>query len=190
MFFPWERAGTAARGAGVASRCPTRRAAGGWRNLTGSLDTDHVAGRRQTTGVGVKTVSADTGAPRTDLTDLVCQRKEELGISFRTLAEACVDPEDPESGPLWKRTTLDALSKGQRIKAPDFPELRALAAGLQVPLSRVQEAAGAQFLGIDTVWSADGQVRALVEGFREMSPEDQAKVLALMNSRRRIPRVG
>jgi hypothetical protein len=125
-----------------------------------------------------------------DLSVLVRQRMDELGRSFRTLADACIDPEDPEAGPLWKRTTLDALSKGQRIKAPDFPQLRALAAGLEVPLSRVQEAAGAQFLGIDTVWSADGKVRALVEGFREMSPEDQEKVLKLMASRRRIQQGG
>ncbi|HZF92099.1 XRE family transcriptional regulator [Streptomyces sp.] len=126
------------------------------------------------------------GAPRTDLSDLVRQRMQELGLSFRTLADACIDPENPEDGPLWRRSTIDALSKGQRIKAPDFPQLRALAAGLRVPIWQVQEAAGSQFLHIDTVWSADGRVRALVEGFREMSREDQDKVMALMESRRQV----
>lgn len=130
-------------------------------------------------------VDANKGAPRTDLSDLVRQRMEQLGQSFRTLADACIDPEAPGAGPLWKRTTIDSLSKGQRIKAPDFPQLRALAAGLQLPLGVVQEAAGSQFFGIDTVWSADGKVRALVVGFSDMDAEDQEKVLALMESRRR-----
>lgn len=130
-------------------------------------------------------MNSEAGTGRTDLSDLVSRRMEERGVSFRALAEECIDPEEPVAGPLWRRTTLDALSKGQRVKAPDLAQLRALAHGLRVPLSRVQEAAGAQFLGIDTVWSPDGRVRALVEGFRDMDPEDQEKVLALMESRRR-----
>jgi hypothetical protein len=112
----------------------------------------------------------------------------ELGLSYRALADRCIDPEDPEAGSVWKRTTIDTLSKGQPVKAPNLPALRALAAGLQVPLGLVQEAAGSQFLGIDTVWSADGKVRALVEGFREMDAEDQERVMALMESRRRLKR--
>lgn len=131
---------------------------------------------------------AEEATQRTDLSDLVRQRMAELGQSFRTLEAACIDPEDPAAGPLWKRTTIDCLSKGQRIKAPEFPQLRALAAGLGLPLGQIQEAAGAQFFGIDTVWSADGKVRALVEGFREMDAEDQAKVLAIMEARRKLPR--
>jgi hypothetical protein len=49
----------------------------------------------------------------------------------------------------------------------------------------VQEAAGSQFLGIDTVWTADGKMRALVIGFSEMDADDQEKVLRLMESRRK-----
>lgn len=115
----------------------------------------------------------------------------ELGRSFRDLVPLCVDPEaDEETAgePLWSRSTLQNLASGAPVKAPNFPALRALAAGLQVSLGRVQEAAGAQFFRIDTVWSADGQVRALIEGYREMDPEDQAKVLALIESRRRLRR--
>jgi hypothetical protein len=135
---------------------------------------------------------ADGMRERSDLSDLVSTRMAELGLSLRRLEELCVDPEaedgDTADEPLWKRGTLDNLAKGRRIKTPDFPMLRALAAGLQLSLSEVQEAAGAQFLGIDTVWSPDGKVRALVEGFREMDPEDQEKVLALMEARRKLRR--
>jgi hypothetical protein len=108
---------------------------------------------------------------------------KELGLGSRTLAAACIDPEAPEAGPLWTRGTLDNVVNGRHIKPPEFPQLRALAAGLQVHISVVQEAAGSQFLGIDSVWSQDGQARALVIGFREMSPEDQAKVLALIEEK-------
>ncbi|MET7480968.1 hypothetical protein ABZT17_42500 [Streptomyces sp. NPDC005648] len=121
---------------------------------------------------------------RMDLSDLVRRRKEELGLSFRALAAACVDPQQKELGPLWGRTTLDTLSQGGKVKPPLLHEIRALAHGLQLPLGLVQEAVGSQFHGIDTVWSEEGDVRALVEGYREMSPEDQAEVRAFIEARR------
>jgi hypothetical protein len=128
---------------------------------------------------------------RYDLSDLVRDRMAELGLSYRRLEELCVDPEaDAGSGsviePLWKRGTLENLVKRKRIQIPDFERLRALAAGLDVPLGDVQAAAGSQFLGIDTVWSPDGKLRALVPGYSDMDEEDKAKVLALMESHRRV----
>lgn len=133
-------------------------------------------------------MAGEETAGRTDLSDLVRDRKEELGKSYRELADACVDPEDPEAGPLWKRGTLENLAKAVGIKAPTLPQLRALKAGLDLPLGLIQEAAGSQFLGIDTVWSKDGQVRTLVHEFREMDPEDQDRVMALMESWRKLKR--
>ncbi len=133
-------------------------------------------------------MTSEETASRTDLSDLLRDRKEELDVSYRELVEACVDPENPDAGPLWKRTTLESLIKNVGIKAPSLPQLRALAAGFQVPFSRVQEAAGSQFLGIDTVWSADGKVRALVHEFSDMDEEDQDKVMALMQSWRSLKR--
>jgi hypothetical protein len=130
-------------------------------------------------------MAAGSETPRTHLSDLVRARMEELEYGARTLAAACIDPEGPAQGPLWSRGTLDNLRQGRRIKAPEFPQLRALAAGLQLPLGMVQEAAGSQFLGIDTVWTADGKMRALVIGFSEMDADDQEKVLRLMESRRK-----
>jgi hypothetical protein len=142
----------------------------------------------QPRGQEIRMMTGEETASRTDLSDLVRDRKEELDRSYRELAEACVDPEGPDGGPLWKRTTLENLVKGAGVKAPSLPQLRALAAGFQLPLSLVQEAAGAQFLGIDTVWTTDGTVRALVHEFRDMDPEDQEKVMALMQSWRSLKR--
>lgn len=125
---------------------------------------------------------------RTDLSDLIRDRRDHLGLTYEELAALCIDDEavGVNAEPLWSRSTLHALAQGRRVKPPTFPMIRALAVGLQVPLRAVQETAGAQFFGIDTVWSPDGKVRALVRDFDELDDEDQAKVLALMESRRRI----
>ncbi|MFI8535312.1 hypothetical protein ACIGMX_34345 [Streptomyces aquilus] len=140
-------------------------------------------------GMTAMTPEQETG--RYDLSDLVHDRMAELGLSYRRLEELCVDPEaDPADAvtaePLWKRGTLENLVKRRKIQPPDFPRLRALHAGLGVPLAQVQAAAGSQFLGIDTVWSPDGKVRALVPGYAEMDDEDQAKVHALMEAYRTV----
>ncbi|MFI5755657.1 XRE family transcriptional regulator [Streptomyces sp. NPDC051569] len=124
---------------------------------------------------------------RTDLSDLVRQRREELGLSLRKLADRCIDPEDAQGGPLWKYGVIDRLEKVLPVIPPLLPELRALAAGLQLPLELVKEAAGAQFFGIDTVWSDDHRVRSLVHDFQSMSPDDQDRVQALMKAWRRTP---
>lgn len=132
------------------------------------------------------TAEQETG--RFDLSDLVRDRMAELGLSYRRLEELCIDPEarTAPAEPLWKRGTLENLVKRRRVQPPDFPRLRALHAGLNVPLAQVQAAAGSQFLGIDTVWSPDGKIRALIPGYAEMDAEDQAKVQALMEEHRRV----
>lgn len=121
---------------------------------------------------------------RTDLSDLVVRRKAELGLSYEKLAERCIDPETGEQ--TVKYSWLHRLATYKSVIPPDFPQLRGLHAGLDVPLGLVQEAAGSQFLGIDTVWSEDGDVRALVHEFQEMDADDQAKVRALMQSWRKL----
>ncbi len=135
-------------------------------------------------------MTAEDAYERTDLSDLIRDRRDYLGLTYDDLATLCIDPEaadtNPATEPLWSRSTLHTLAQGRRVKAPNFAMIRALAAGLQVTLRTVQEAAGRQFFGIDTVWSPDGKVRALVRDFDELDAEDQAKILALMESRRRV----
>jgi transcriptional regulator with XRE-family HTH domain len=167
-----------------------------WRKPSDTSDTANSSVRHpgpadrhhRTTHEGTR-VMTERAYDRTDLSDLIQDRRDLLGLTYEDLAAACVDPEAagaPDVEPLWRRSTLHNLAQGRYVKPPTFPMLRALAAGLQVSLSTVQEAAGAQFFGIDTVWSPDGKVRALVRDFDDLDDEDQAKVLALMESRRRI----
>ncbi|WP_228989458.1 XRE family transcriptional regulator [Streptomyces sp. DH8] len=119
--------------------------------------------------------------PRWDLSDLVNRRKGETGLSFRKIAEATIDPVDPEAGPLWTRGTLENLAKREPVKAPPAAMLRALAAGLQVPLRLVQEAAAAQWFGVETVYGegVDPDTRLLVRRYQQMSPEDRRRLQIL-----------
>ncbi|MEU5302245.1 helix-turn-helix domain-containing protein [Streptomyces noursei] len=118
-------------------------------------------------------------ASRTDLSDLMRKRRAQLGLTLRELASRCVDPQDPDAGSKWTHATLANL-ESKTIKAPDVSKLRALAKGLDLPLRLVQEAAGVQYFGIDTAWSDDGETRTLVHHYWELSPEDRAKVQAMI----------
>ncbi|MFG2679239.1 XRE family transcriptional regulator [Streptomyces sp. NPDC048392] len=127
-------------------------------------------------------------AARTDLSDLVRTRRAELALSLRALASRCINPDDPDAGPVVDHNWIDRLEKGTLREIPDYGRLAGLAAGLQVALGSVTEAAGSQFWRVDSVWSDDGQVRALVHDYLEMSQDDQERVRALMDSWRRLKR--
>ncbi|NUH35323.1 XRE family transcriptional regulator [Streptomyces samsunensis] len=118
---------------------------------------------------------------RTHLSDLVRDRRAELRLSLRGLEAQCVDPDTGEGG-LVKYSWIDRLEKRQPVIPPQLPELRALAVGLQLPLSRLQDAAGAQFFGIDSLRDQSGEVKAMVAHAETLSPEDQAKVAAIVEA--------
>ncbi|MGW3570182.1 XRE family transcriptional regulator [Streptomyces sp. NPDC000941] len=118
---------------------------------------------------------------RAHLSDLVRARRAELRLSLRALADRCVDPE-AGGGSLVKYSWIDRLEKRLPVIPPQLPELRALAAGLQLPLVMLQDAAGAQFLGIDSLRAQSGEVMALLAHAEELSPEDLAKVTAMVEA--------
>lgn len=117
---------------------------------------------------------------RTDLSDLVLARKAALGVGYEKLAARCVDPETGVQS--VKGSWLHRLATYLPVQAPELPALRGLAAGLEVPLGRVQDAAGAQFFGIDVVWSASGDARALVERADRMTPEQREQLMRLLDT--------
>jgi transcriptional regulator with XRE-family HTH domain len=96
--------------------------------------------------------------PRTQLRDLVRERKEAAGLSYERLAARCIDPASGEQ--VIKSSWLHRLLTNLPVQPPDFKMLCGLAVGIDVPLWRVQDAAAAEFLGIDVVWSASGEARA------------------------------
>jgi transcriptional regulator with XRE-family HTH domain len=131
---------------------------------------------------------------RTQLTDLVRDRRAELHLSLDRLAERCIDP-DPESDTVLKSSWLHRLVNGLPVIPPQLPQLRALAAGLDLELSVIQNAAAAQFLGIDQsagpLWSQDRSAQLLTAGMEDLSVDDLkdlADLLEVWNrSRKRRP---
>lgn len=113
---------------------------------------------------------------RSELADLVRDRRAALNISLRTLAERSVDPETGETAKFgW-------ISKVENRKPTDAPtpaQLRGLAIGLDLPVRSLQQAAAAQYLGLAEVWSGDQTARVLVARIEEMSPEDLAQLAAI-----------
>ncbi|MFF4576872.1 hypothetical protein ACFY15_00445 [Streptomyces sp. NPDC001373] len=117
---------------------------------------------------------------RSQLRDLVRDRKSVLGLSYERLAARCIDPETGE--PAVKSSWLHRLATNLPVQIPDFPMLRGLAAGLDVPLGRVQDAAGAEFFGMDVVWSASGEARALVKSTETLTPTQREQLQRLLES--------
>jgi hypothetical protein len=117
---------------------------------------------------------------RADLSDLVRNRREELRLSLRELAVACVDP-DTGLQP-FKFGWISKLEQNKPdLDVPKQPQLRALAVGLRLPVDVIKEAAGAQFMGIEPpgIWSESREARIMVARMDELTPEAR-KALADM----------
>ncbi|MFJ3786952.1 hypothetical protein [Streptomyces sp. NPDC090093] len=117
---------------------------------------------------------------RTDLADLVSSRMKELDLSYRTLAGRTIDPDDPDNGPQWTRSTLENLVKGLRVKPPTPQKIRGLAAGLSLPVRLIQDAVRAQFFGIDSVRvgeeGLDEDALIMLRHYETLSAEDRLKL--------------
>ncbi|MEV6450963.1 XRE family transcriptional regulator [Streptomyces anulatus] len=104
----------------------------------------------------------------------------ELKMGLRAVAERAVDPEVPGGGPLWTKGTLENLANGKPIKAPGPAQLRALAVALEVPVRLLQDAAAAQWFGVETITvqgdEGDLETRLLVRRYQAMSPEDRRRL--------------
>lgn len=110
---------------------------------------------------------------RTDFSDLIRRRRAELGISLRDLAARCIDPETGEG---VKHAWISKVENAGSVDAPRPAILRALSAGLGIPLRTLQEAAAAQFLDFDAVWSGDQSTRILLHRVSELNPEEVAQL--------------
>lgn len=127
---------------------------------------------------------------RTDFADLVRQRRAELGLSVRKLADQSVDP---DSGVQAKFGWISKVERNESTDAPSAAVLRALAAGLSMPLRVLQEAAAAQYLDLESfIWSHDRTTRVLAAHIEEMSADERQQLadIAETFARRRTQRDG
>ncbi|MFE5853584.1 hypothetical protein ACFQ61_10270 [Streptomyces sp. NPDC056500] len=127
--------------------------------------------------------SAPAPTERHHLGDMVLDRKTALRLSYEKLAERCIDPDTGEQA--VKSSWLHRIATRLPVQAPSAAALRGMSAGLEVPLRLVQDAASAQFFGVDFVYSNDETVRAMVSHFEEMTPEDRRKIRALIEAFRK-----
>lgn len=117
---------------------------------------------------------------RTQFRDLVVQRKEEIGLGYERLAARCIDPESGEQ--TVKGSWLHRLATGENVEPPSYEMLRGMAAGLDVPVGALQDAAGAQFFGAEPVFSESAEARAFLADADRLTPAQRAAIRALMRS--------
>lgn len=121
-----------------------------------------------------------------DLSVMVLEARLAAGLSLedvaRLTAEAPGAPAGLDEG--WLSRLEGAVLTPDEF--PEYPQLDALAYALHLDPARVQEAAGVQFMNVHSVWSEDGQSRAV--GVGPVSAEDRQKLQALMQMYRRAPR--
>ncbi|MDV5145871.1 helix-turn-helix transcriptional regulator [Streptomyces sp. SBC-4] len=125
-------------------------------------------------------MAADHDQSTQTLSDVIRDRRAELGLSLRDAEERCVDP---DTGKVVSRTYIDSLEKAAANLQPPTPaRLRALAAGFDLPLALLREAAGRQFYGVSSGWAPSGKVQTFVARLEELDPAEQDRVLAMLEA--------
>jgi hypothetical protein len=112
------------------------------------------------------------------LSDLVADRRAALHLSLAKLADRCINPDTGVQE--WKIGRLLRLEKRQSVGAITPEQIRALAAGLDLPTREVQDAAGEQFFGVQTVESQRAErIRLLAHRADTLSAEDLERLIAI-----------
>ena len=124
---------------------------------------------------------ASTPEQRTQLSDLIRSRRAELKESLDTFAAKAVDP---VSGVRVTRGWIYRLETGQKITPPVYEELCALRAAAQLPIERIQDAAGAQFHGVDPLrgGAGTGEAVAYVRKLDSLPADQRERLLHLIDT--------
>ncbi|MEV0112323.1 helix-turn-helix transcriptional regulator [Streptomyces sp. NPDC050844] len=123
-----------------------------------------------------------------DLSDMVHARRLDAGMSLQDVAGAAVDPGSGDH--VIEADWLGRLERAElgQEETPEYPQLDALAVVLHLDPAEVQEAAGRQYMGVETLWSDDGEIQGIALG--PVSDEARQKLSRLMNTYRPVPRDG
>ncbi|MDQ1037231.1 transcriptional regulator with XRE-family HTH domain [Streptomyces sp. V3I8] len=116
---------------------------------------------------------------RTDFADLIRDRRAELKESLDTFASKAVDP---VSGARVTRGWIYRLETGEPVTPPVFAELRALAEAAELPVQRLQDAAGSQFHGVDPLRSGSSEARAYVHKLDRLPADQRERLLSLIDT--------
>lgn len=123
--------------------------------------------------------------PRTDLSDLLRERRVALGLSLDDVSARVTDLTG--NAELVESAWLDRLERAavREGEEPEYPQLDALAEVLDLHPAQLQEAAGAQMMGVRTIWSEDGETSGLVIG--DLDEEGLRRARHLMRMYGRTP---
>ncbi len=116
---------------------------------------------------------------RTQFADLIRQRRAELNESLDTFAKKAVDP---ISGLRVKRGWIYRLETGETVTPPGVEELRALRAACDLPLGRLQDAAGQQFHGVDPLEGASAEATAYVRKLDRVPADQREGLMRLIDT--------
>jgi hypothetical protein len=117
---------------------------------------------------------------RTQFRDIVVERKEALGLSYARLAARCLHPDTGEQ--VVKDSWLHRVATGEKVQAPSFDMLLGMEAGLEVSIDALQDAASAQFFGVQRVFAESAEAKAFLEDADRLDPAQREAVQALMRS--------
>ncbi|MFF7310524.1 hypothetical protein [Streptomyces sp. NPDC008137] len=122
-----------------------------------------------------------TGNPerRTQLSDLIRNRRAELNEGLDRFAARAVDP---VSGVRVTRGWIYRLETGEKITPPVYEELCALAEAARLPVERMQDAAGQQFHGVDPLRSGTGEAVAYVRKLDRIPAEQRDRLMRLIDT--------
>ena len=129
----------------------------------------------------------------TDFTDLLRDRRAELGRSLREMEALCIDP---ESGEQAKFGWLSKVERGEPVDPPKADRIKALKIGYELPLKVLHLAMFRQFYGYEpgddpsAVWSKDLTTRVIAARAEEMTDADRRELadIAEIYARRRTQR--
>lgn len=120
-----------------------------------------------------------TTPERTQLSDLIRRRRAELNEGLDKFAARAVDP---VSGVRVTRGWIYRLETGERVTPPVYEELCALAAAARLPIEALQDAAGAQFHGVDPLRSGSGEAVAYVRKLDQIPADQRERLLQLIDT--------
>ncbi|MFE9853586.1 XRE family transcriptional regulator [Streptomyces sp. NPDC005576] len=122
---------------------------------------------------------ANTDVETTEFADLIRGRRAELGLSLNEFQARSIDP---VTGAQVKSGWTHRLETGERVIPPRLPQLRALGAATGLPLGKLQDAASAQFFGIERVWAESGEASALVRRASKLTADQREQLLRLIDA--------
>lgn len=120
----------------------------------------------------------------TSLADLVRARREQLHLSFAALGMVSLDP---ESEAIVTASWLHRLESAKPVVPPQLAQLRAMAAGLQLPLAQIQEAAAEQFFGLEPGAITSAEILALAARLQQLSPKQREALNGFLDAFSPLP---